>query len=206
MSRLELNASRREKFGKGSARQLRLTGQIPAVLYGMGDENQHLSIEPKFIEKILLQGKGTTELIDLKIEGAQGVPVLVREYQANVLNRKLRHVDFVRVDLNKEVEIDVPVHLVGKSQGVKDGGILEQYLRKIHVTCKPNAIPEHIDVDVSSLGLGGNIHVTDIKVPEGVAITTRADLTVAAVLEPKQGAKDEAGEGASEAGKAEEKK
>lgn len=206
MSRLELNASRREKCGKGSARQLRLTGQIPAVLYGMGDENQHLSIEPKFIEKILLQGKGTTELIDLKIEGAQGVPVLVREYQANVLNRKLRHVDFVRVDLNKEVEIDVPVHLVGKSQGVKDGGILEQYLRKIHVTCKPNAIPEHIDVDVSSLGLGGNIHVTDIKVPEGVAITTRADLTVAAVLEPKQGAKDEAGEGASEAGKAEEKK
>lgn len=198
MSRLELAANKREKLGKGPARQMRLNGQVPAVLYGLGEESQHLSIEPKYVEKILLQGKGSTELIDLKIEGGSSIPVLIKEYQANVLNRKLRHVDFIRIDLEKDVEVDIPIHLIGKAQGVKDGGVLEQYLRKVHVTCKPTAIPEHIDMEVTELGLGGNLHVSDMVVPDGVKVSTRSDLTVAAVLEPKGSAKDDAAEAATE--------
>lgn len=182
MERMQLEASPREQTGKGPARQARAQGLVPAVLYGQGEEGIKLIVNPKELSKILGSG-GTNVLLDLKIEGQNTVPVMVKEYQADVLSRAFLHVDFLKVDLSKKITVEVPVHLVGKAPGVKEGGILEHITRAIEVICLPTLIPEFIEADVSGLDVGENLHAHDLKLPEGVELPSDVDFTIAAVTE-----------------------
>lgn len=199
MNRLQLKVQKREGFGKGPARRLRVKGLIPGVIYGMGQDPLALTINSKELEDAL-KGGGTNVLFDLEIEGEGTVPVMVREYQADVINRDFLHVDFLKVDLNKKVHVDIPIHLVGKAPGVKEGGILEHIRRQIEVICLPTSIPEAIEVDVGELNIGDTIHVHDLKLPEGAELTTTADFTIAAVVAPVEEKVEEvvAEEGAAE--------
>ena len=185
MERMQLEASSREKKGKGPARQARMKGLVPAVLYGQGQAGVNLIVNPKELAKILGKG-GTNILLDLKIEGQSSIPVMVKEYQADILSRAFLHVDFLKVDLTKKITVEVPIHLVGKPLGLKEGGILEHITRSIEVICLPTAIPEFLEADVSHLNVGDNLHAHDLKLPAGIELPSNVDFTIAAVAMPKE--------------------
>ena len=184
MQRQQLTASLREKTGKGIARQLRAKGSIPAVLYGQGEAATPLFVDSRDFTKAVSSASGINVIVDLKIEGKEQIPVMVRDYQAHVIDRHFLHVDFLKVDLSKKITVEVPIQLTGKAPGVKEGGILEHITRSIKVNCLPTAIPNSLTVDVSALNIGDNLHVHDLKLPEGVELVAGADETLAAVVAP----------------------
>jgi large subunit ribosomal protein L25 len=184
MERLQVKAKLRQEKGKGAARKLRAAGAVPAILYGLDAEPLPLSVNLFDFNKALEGVQGTGVLMDLSIDDKEALPVMLRDYQVDVITRKFEHLDFQKVDLTKKIKLEVPIHLVGKAPGVKDGGILEHLRRQLEIKCLPTAIPEAIDVDVSQMNIGDILHVSDIKLPEGVEVLTALDQTVAAVVEP----------------------
>jgi large subunit ribosomal protein L25 len=184
MERPQVKANLRQEKGKGAARKIRAKGAVPAILYGVGVEPLPLSVNLHEFDKALEGVEGTGVLIELSIDGKESLPVMLRDYQVDLITRKFEHLDFQKIDLSKKVKLEVPIHLVGKAPGVKDGGILEHMRRQLEIKCLPTAIPEAIDVDVSQLNIGDIIHVSDIQLPEGVEVLTALDQTVAAVVEP----------------------
>jgi large subunit ribosomal protein L25 len=110
--------------------------------------------------------------------------VLVKELQRHPVHGSYVHVDFFQVDLTQKITVSVPIHFVGKARGVEFGGILDHPLRELEVECLPRAIPEFIEVDVSALEVGQSIHVSELRLPEGVVVMTDAALPVASVVLP----------------------
>jgi large subunit ribosomal protein L25 len=179
-----LVAEVRDATGKGVARRLRAAGRIPAVVYGKGAESKAISIDPSALQRVLQSsGAGINTLIELSLDGTTRT-VLVKELQRDPVRGRPLHTDFYLVELDKTVEVSVPIHLVGKAPGVELGGILDHPLREIELECLPRAIPERVDVDVSALGIGDSIHVRDLELPEGASVRTDGNLAVASVIAP----------------------
>ncbi len=186
MSETALTVESRSATGKGVARKLRAAGRIPAVLYGQGKESVPLTIDPRALDKVLRSG-GANTLLDLTVEGRPelGSPVaLVKELQRHPIRGTIVHADLYQVDLTRTVEVEVPVHLVGKAKGLDFGGILEHSLREIALECLPRSIPAAIEVDISNMEVGDVIHVRDLVLPAGVSLMTDPDLGVVHVALP----------------------
>ena len=186
MSETALIVESRASTGKGVARKLRAAGRIPAVLYGQGKESVPLTIDPRALEKVLRSG-GANALLDLTVEGRPelGSPVaLVKELQRHPIRGTIVHADLYQVDLTRTVEVEVPVHLVGKAKGLDFGGILEHSLREVALECLPRSIPAAIEVDITNMELGDVIHVRDLVLPAGVSLLTDPDLGVVHVALP----------------------
>lgn len=186
MSETALVVESRASTGKGVARKLRAAGRIPAVLYGQGKESVPLTIDPRALEKVLRSG-GANTLLDLTVEGRPelGSPVaLVKELQRHPIRGSIVHADLYQVDLTRTVEVEVPVHLVGKAKGLDFGGILEHSLREIALECLPRSIPAAIEVDITNMEVGDVIHVRDLVLPTGVSLVTDPDLGVVHVALP----------------------
>lgn len=186
MEQFSLNAEFREKSGKGVARALRRMGKIPAVFYGKGAESLKLAVNPADLEKAVATEMGMNTLIKLKVAGKGDFDVLLSDYQAHSVRRNFLHADFKAIDLTKKLEISIPIHLVGRPEGVKEGGILEQVTRELAVFCLPINIPKQIDVDVSALKIGQNLHLDDIKLPQGVEPREKINATIAAVIAQRE--------------------
>jgi large subunit ribosomal protein L25 len=187
VSETALVVETREGTGKGVARKLRAAGRIPAVLYGQGRDSLPLSIDPRALDKVLRAG-GANTLLDLTVQGRSdlGTPVaLVKELQRDPLRGAILHADLYQVDLSKTVEVEVPIHLLGKPKGLDFGGLLEHTLREVALECLPRAIPAAIEVDVSNLEIGDVVHVRDLVLPEGVTLVSDPDLGVAHVALPQ---------------------
>ena len=187
MSETALVVEVREQSGKGAARKLRAAGRVPAILYGQGKASVPLSIDPRALDKVLKTG-GANALFDLTVQGRSdlGTPVaLVKELQRDPIRGAILHADFYQVDLTKTVEVDVPIHLLGKPKGIDFGGLLEHTLREVRIECLPRAIPERIDLDVSALEIGDVLHVRDLPLPTGVTLVSDPDLGVAHVAVPQ---------------------
>lgn len=184
MDRLQVKAQIRNSIGKGAARKVRAQGDVPAVVYGVGVDPLPLTVNLHDFDKAMRGIEGTSVLIDLAIDGKETLPVMLRDFQVDIISRKFRHLDFQKVDLSKRIKVEVPLHLVGKAPGVKEGGILEHLRRTLEIRCLPTAIPDSIDVDVSQLNIGDTIHLHDVKLPEGVEVAFAADITIAAVVAP----------------------
>ncbi len=182
-----LKAAKRESTGKGGARKLRQTGQVPAVLYGKGMDPVSLSVDAHDAMHLFQTISVENTLVDLKVEGVREPFVtLVREIQTHPYKPDLVHIDFLRVQEGVEVELEVPVHLSGTPVGVKQsGGVLEQVIHELAVRCIPSKIPESIEVDVTDLDVDDSIHVSDIEVGEGVEITIPPERVVCLVAMPR---------------------
>jgi large subunit ribosomal protein L25 len=169
-----LSAEYREATGKGSARKLRARGRIPAT-------------DPRALERLIQQSDaGRNTLIDLKVAGRDDVVVIVKELQIDPVQGDLLHADFNVVDLEKTIQVSVPVQLMGIPSGVSQGlGILDHTLREIEIECLPRAIPDAIEVDVSALEIDQSIHVADLAAPEGSMILSDGSLSVVSVVAPR---------------------
>jgi large subunit ribosomal protein L25 len=186
MQRPILTAEIREGRGKERAKKLRAKGLIPAIFYGPRSQTVSLVIESKELSKALQTEAGENVLIDLDIrKGNQSdrKVVMLKDIQIDPLRRITLHTDFYEVAMDEMVTVEVPVHLIGKPEGTKMGGILEQVRRVIQIQCLPGDIPKSIDVDVSPLKIGDSIHVQDIKV-EKAKIILETNFTIATVVPP----------------------
>lgn len=186
MERPILTAEIREGIGKEKAKKLRAKGLIPAVFYGPRSETIPLVVHSKELVKALQTEAGENVLIDLDIrkgDQADRKVVMLKDIQIDPLQRVTLHTDFYEVTMDEMVTVEVPVHLVGKPEGTKVGGILEQVRRTIEVQCLPGNIPKSIDVDVSALMIGDSIHVQDITA-EKVKIISETNFTIATVVPP----------------------
>ena len=186
MERPILSAEIREGVGKGKARKLRTKGLIPAIFYSPQSQSIPLVIDSKEFVKTLQTEAGENVLIDLNIrkgDQADRKVVMVKDIQIDPLQGTTLHTDFYEVAMNEMVTVEVPIHLVGKPEGIKMGGILEQIRRVIQIQCLPGDIPKRIDVDVSSLKIGDSIHVQDIQT-EKAKILFDTNFTIATVVPP----------------------
>lgn len=184
MKAIELTAASRPDVGKGSARKMRTTGQLPGVIYGPGIDTQSLSVpRHEFIR--LLKRHGAHALVTLKVDGGQEYLAIVKDVQVDPVRWEALHVDFIRVREDVAVTTDVGVTLVGEAAGTKMGGVLELQTRSLHIEALPRSIPEHIEFDVSALEIGDVARVGDIAPPQGVTILTDAEETLATVAQPR---------------------
>ncbi|HHV34794.1 MAG TPA: 50S ribosomal protein L25/general stress protein Ctc [Syntrophomonadaceae bacterium] len=187
MESISLSAQRRERGPKRSVRTLRHQGMIPAVLYGREVGNILIQVPTKELEKIITEHSIGTTLINLDIaNGEERDPYLVmcREIQRDPIRRDLLHADFFQIVLTEEIETEVPVVLVGEAPGLKEEGILQHMLRRVEISCLPTQMPEHLEVDISSLHMGDQVTVEDIEAPEGVQIMSEPDSVIAMIVAP----------------------
>lgn len=183
MRRLSLSSTERTDLKKSATIKIRNGGSLPATVYGKGI-SKSIAIKNSDLDDLLRTPGGRLSLIDLTIGGGamEALPVMIQAIQRNPVNGKLVHVDFHRVDLLEEVHASVPLTLVGEAPGVKLSGILEHPLSFIEVKVLPDAIPSHINIDISHLELGDKVLVSDIVLPEGVELVGPGPDTVAVVI------------------------
>jgi large subunit ribosomal protein L25 len=184
-----LEAKKRDGRGKNEARRLRVSGRIPAVVYGARKDGQApegipVAVDPKEVLRILHSESGANTLINLKLDGGAESRVMVRDYQLDPITHQLLHADFYQLAMDKAIVVSVPVVVKGESAGVKQqGGLLDFVTREIQVQCLPTDIPEHIDVDVSELMLHQSIRVKDIAAnPKWKAVTDGETMLVHIVM------------------------
>jgi large subunit ribosomal protein L25 len=185
MATATLSATTRAGTGKGNARQLRMSGKVPGIIYGHARQPQSLSIDAVPLDKLLEHISAENTVIELDIDG-QTSRTLIREIQRHPFRRQILHVDFQELVAGEKVSVYVPLLLVGTAEGVKTGGgVLDQTLRDLEIEVDPALIPNHIDVDVTTLTIGHSIHVSDLKLPEGVEALTDGEATVCVCSAPR---------------------
>jgi len=192
MQKIKIQGEYRKTVGKGVARQLRMRGKIPAVLYSKG-VSKPLVLDPKEVSNVLHSVSGVNTLITLDMTGeekGQHVAIL-RDYQKDPLNGALLHADLFELSMTEPLEVKVVIEIIGGTPiGVKrDGGVLRTHLRELEVRVLPTNIPDHIQVDASELALGETIHIGDLSLDEGIEAlgqATQAVVSVASTMSDEQ--------------------
>lgn len=187
MEIIKLSANPRPDCGKSPSSRLRRTGHIPAICYGKGLAAFSVAVAPKELLQILKSPHGKNSVIELNVKDAQSYTVMVRDYGYHPISRELLHADFLQVKLDQPVEVEVPVHCIGKPKGLVAGGILQQIFRNLPIRCLPEKIPVHVEIDVSELDLGDSLKAASIKLPEGVKVRLPEDQTVVVIAVPEKG-------------------
>ena len=196
MAEVKLNVTKRPGLGKGAARRSRAAGKVPGVVYGSGMDPVAIEVDRREFVAALKTDAGMNVLLDLEVDG-ESIVTLARELQRDPVRGTLLHADFVKLDLTQEVEVEVPVHLVGEAAGVKEGGVLEQPLFNVHVRCLPTEVPESVEADVSALNIGDSLRVADLAEGRGFAILNDPDSPVVTIAAPISEAELEAMEAAA---------
>ncbi len=183
--------------GKRSSRRLRRQGWIPGVVYGKDMETFPVAIQEREMTRLIAQGALRGRLIELRLEGdgdQNGVVALVQEIQRHPITGAIIHVDFHRVSMEEEVEIDVPVVVTGEDQLQHDWAIIQHQLRSVTVRCRAAEVPDHLEADVSGLEFGDQLTVAELKVPEGVRVMTDPHEVVLTVVSGRSVTPEEAPE------------
>jgi large subunit ribosomal protein L25 len=198
-----LSAEPKERAGKGAARAARRAGRIPGVIYGAKQPPLMITLDPQEMSREMRGGGFFTTLFDVKVNGGSE-RVLARDLQLHPVSERPLHVDFLRVSSTTVVEVEVPCHFVNdeESPGIKRGGVLNVVRHTLELSCRADAIPNEIVIDLTGLEIGDSVHISQIDLPEGVKPTiTDRDFTVASIAAPsvvKEEAAEEA-EGEEEA-------
>ena len=198
---IALAAEARERAGKGTARQTRRDGLVPAVIYGNKQPPVMIALEKFALNKQLHRPGFFTHLYDLQLDGKPH-RVLARDVQFDPVSDAAIHVDFLRVTASTQINVEVPVEFTNtdKSPGIKRGGVLNIVLHEVELLCRADAIPEHITVDVSAYDIGDSIHISAVTLPAGVKPADSAhDFTIATIVAPTVSTADEAADEATAA-------
>lgn len=184
---VNLQVELRDPGSSNQARRLRREGKLPAVLYGGEREARAIVVDPKTVVKILRSEQGENTILNLTVGEGQEQTALIHDYQVDPLDHRITHADFLRISMDVEVEVHVPVHLRGEPAGVrKEDGVLDTVLRELTVTCLPGNIPDFFEVDVTELEIGDSVHVFDLEIPEDVTVHEEPEQTVAVVAPPQE--------------------
>lgn len=168
-----LDAESRSDMGKGASRRLRRTGRVPAIIYGAGVEPESISLEHNKVMHDLENEAFYSHILTVNVSG-KSQKVILRDLQRHPAKPIIMHMDFLRVRDDQEIHIHVPLHFIGDDTcvGVKmEGGQVSHQMIEVEVTCLPKDIPEFIEVDVTELHVGDSIHLSELKLPEGIKLT-----------------------------------
>jgi large subunit ribosomal protein L25 len=181
--KIDLPATTFKPENKGDIKRLRREGKIPAVLYGHKEKTRQIYVDQKEFKRVLDTLKEETVIVNLKV-GSKSYACVIKSLQQNPMSEELMHIDFQHIHKKEKVKATVPIHAVGEAPGVKKGGIMDVHLHEVVVRCLPDALPSHIDVDVSNLDLGETVHLRDL-VTENVEYELSLDTTVVSILVPR---------------------
>ena len=183
MQQTQLNVELRSKTGKGISRQLRSADMVPGVVYGKGMDPMAVSIKYRELRAAMAGEGGQNNLITLIGGGSldQSMAIIV-DLQRDAIKGTYRHVDLHRINMTEKLRVTVPVVLKGTAIGVKEGGLLDLAHHELHVECLPGNIPDHIEIDITSLAVAHSIHVNEILPPDGVKILDNPKTPVVSVL------------------------
>jgi len=183
---VEIPVTVRAEVCKTTTRRLRAQGQVPAVVYGRGADPIAVSVdEAAFGHSVPAAGRFST-LINLKIEGAEtdSPTVMVKDLHYDLVDQRIVSIDFQRISLQETIQTHVPIRHTGESPGVKLGGIIDQVQHDIMVECLPTDMPDHLEVDISGLGVGDSVRVKDLRLPSGVNVMAPEDDVVIVIAAP----------------------
>ncbi|HET9525710.1 MAG TPA: 50S ribosomal protein L25 [Pyrinomonadaceae bacterium] len=177
-----VQAKQRQGRGKNDARRVRREGMVPITVYGGGAETVAAVAPLSDLAAILRSEAGRNTIFTIEVDGIGASEVMFHDRQIDPVKGRLIHADLTRLVKGQKIEVTVPLRLVGEPIGVKEKqGVLEQTIREIEIRCQPRDIPDSIDLDVSHLDVHDTLHVSDLKVAEGVEILTDAELVIATV-------------------------
>src|SRR5918911_3183398 len=181
-----LQVATRADPGKGAARSPRRSGKVPGVIYGHGRAAEPVVVETAALAKMLVGISAGTTIVDVAIDGRTPVKALIREIQRDALRpAEILHLDLYEVRADEQITLAVPIHLVGVPDGVRNfGGVLDHSLRELEIEVLPSDIPEHVELDVTSLAIGHSLFVRDLKI-EKAEILNDPDTPVCTVVAPR---------------------
>jgi large subunit ribosomal protein L25 len=198
---IELKTNIRTTTGNGPARRIRMTGQIPAVLYGPKTEPVLLSVNKSDLELVFKKGGIGQVILNLVIQQNGETttrPAMIKELQTHPVSRNFIHIDFYEIKMDQKITAKIPVVTTGIAKGVELGGMLQIIRRELEVECLPLAVPESIEIDISDLDIGDSIHLGDIHVEGEIEFLEDDNYTVVTVLSPKMEEEPEEEEEAEE--------
>ena len=176
---IQLNVKPRTEFHRSSLRELRQNGRIPAVVYGGESENLAVHVDVKQLVKVARTGR--SEFFDLKVEGGETLPVLIKDIQQR--KGQIIHADFQQVSKNKPIRVKIPLSFTGTAQGTKVGGILQFQATELDVEGLPDQLPASLEIDITSLDVGDKLTAGEIKLPEGITLHAQPEELLAVVLQ-----------------------
>jgi large subunit ribosomal protein L25 len=182
---VDLQAKPREERGKNAARRLRASGLLPAVLYGDGDGASTALAVPDRVVDYTLHHIGDNALYDIDL-GAGGSTARIVDVQRDPVSGRLLHVDFAPVDMQRRIEVTVPLHVVGEAPGTEEGGVLQQVAYEVQIETLPGDIPQELILDVSSLGMNENLTLADLSLPEGITLVSDPEEVAAIITAPTE--------------------
>ena len=183
---IEAQVRSAESRGKNEARRLRVSGRIPAVVYGAKKQTVAVSVDPKEIARILQSETGHNTIFDLRL-GDESTKAMIVDWQTEPIKGKLIHIDMKRIAMDQKLRVKVPIYLTGTPEGVKtQGGILEQVLREAEIECLPTNIPNRLEADVTALVFGQVLRVSDLPHSADVKFVTDENQTVAHITAVKE--------------------
>ena len=187
MEQFELKVTVRKTTGNSPARELRRGGQIPAVLYGPQTEPVLLSVNIKELEQIIKKGNIGSIIFNLVIQNGEKItkPAMIKEFQDHPVSGNYLHVDFYEIDMQRKINVMIPVVTQGISKGVEAGGLLQIVRREIEVLCMPGDIPEAIKIDISDLDVGDSVHIDEVPLGDNIEVASDVNFTVVTILSPK---------------------
>jgi large subunit ribosomal protein L25 len=182
---VDLPAKERDERGKNAARRLRASGMVPAVLYGDGDGKSTSLAVPDKVVDYTLHHLGDNALYNIDL-GSDTSTARIVDVQRDPVTGILIHVDFAPVDMQQRIEVTVPLHVVGEAPGTEEGGVLQQVAYEVRIESLPGDIPQELTIDVSTLGMGENLTLADVTLPEGVTLISDPEEVAAVVTAPTE--------------------
>ncbi|NQW30646.1 MAG: 50S ribosomal protein L25 [Ignavibacteria bacterium] len=181
MSEVILKATKRVP-GKAAAKLLRKEGNIPGVYYTKNQDPIHFSVNSLAIRPVVYTAEA--KIVSLQVDGSKGLNCILKEVKFDPITDKIVHFDLLGVAAGEMIVVDIPIHLIGQSIGVREGGVIEHVIHKVHVKVDPSKMPEHIDIDVTNMNIGDAVHISDISVA-GVEFLDKPEAVIATIMPPK---------------------
>lgn len=204
-----VDAELRNDEGKGASRRLRREGKVPAVIYGGNKEPQSISLAKNIIWQQIENEAFFSHIVTVNVAG-EAQKAVVKDLQMHPFKQAIVHMDFLRVDETSVIKVSVPVHFIGEdiAPGAKAGGVVTHQMTVVEVSCPAGKLPEYLEADVSKLEIGDSVHLSELKLPEGVEIVELShgeehDLPVVSIVASRAGSVEEEEEAAPEAGEGE---